>query len=123
MLNYTVIDAYAKLVSLLIRYMNSGGTTDQIAAQRVSLLNKLLGTTVRTLMSHYERCKNGGVVPLHWDQRPWFRLLLNLVCDLNAPSPILDPISLGILSIFGSAFHVIYATHFFMKASRSHGWS
>lgn len=106
-LNYAVVDAYAKLASLLIRYMNSGGSTDQIAAQRVSLLNKLLGTTVRTLMSNYERCKNGGIVPLHWDQRPWFRLLLNLICDLNAPSPILDPISFGILSVFGSAFHVL----------------
>jgi len=107
-LSYNVIDAYAKLVSFLIRYMNGGGSAEQIAAQRISLLNKVLGTTVRTLMSNYERCKQqtAGLFP-NWDQRPWFRLLLNLVHDLNTPSPTLDPISLGILSIFGSAFHVV----------------
>ena len=56
-LNYGVIDAYANLVSLLIRHMIDGGSTDQIATQRVSLLNKVIGITVRTMMSNYERCK------------------------------------------------------------------
>jgi len=41
------------------------------------------------------------------DQRPWYRLLLNLLHDFNSPSPALDPISLGILIVFGSAFHVV----------------
>jgi len=103
MLNFGVVDAYAKLVTLLIRYMNGGGAQEQVAAQRIALLNKVLGITVRTLMANYERSKGRT----HWDQRPWFRLLLNLVFDLNAPSPALDPISLGILSVFGSAFHVV----------------
>ena len=56
-LNYGVIDAYANIVSLLIRHMIGGGSTDQIATQRVSLLNKVIGITVRTMMSNYERCK------------------------------------------------------------------
>ena len=60
------------------------------------------------MISDYERCKQeaAGGAPL-WDQRPWFRLFLNLVVDLNSPSPALDPISYGILSVFGSAFHVV----------------
>lgn len=93
--NYNVLDAFAKLIAL-------------IGAQRVSLLNKVLATLARTLMANYERCKqeNGGVVP-HWDQRPWFRIFLNLIHDLNTPSPALDPISFGILSVFGSSFHVL----------------
>jgi len=105
-LNYTVIDAYAKLLALLVRYMNGGGTTEQVAAQRISLLNKIFGVTMRTLMASYEQSKqkDGST---RWDQRPWFRLLLNLVHDLNAPSPALDSISLGILRVFGSAFHVV----------------
>lgn len=105
-LNYNVVDAYAKLLALLVRYMNGGGTADQVAAQRISLLNKILGVTVRTLMTSYEQSKkkDGGA---RWDQRPWFRLLLNLVHDLNTPNPALDSISLGILSVFGSAFHVV----------------
>merc|ERR1712194_995286 len=32
---------------------------------------------------------------------------LNLVHDLNTPSPALDPIKGGIVSVFGSAFHVV----------------
>ena len=59
---------------------------------------------MRTMMADYERAKREETV---WDQRPWFRLLLNLVMDLNAPSSTLDPISYGILGVFGSAFHVI----------------
>jgi len=105
-LNYTVIDAYAKLLGLLVRYMNGGGSAEQVAAQRISLLNKILGVTIRALMTSYEKSKqkDGST---HWDQRPWFRLLLNLVHDLNAPSPALDSISLGILRVFGSAFHIV----------------
>jgi len=106
-LNYNVVDAYAKLVALLIRYMNGGGTQEQVAGQRISLLNKVLGITMRTLMTSYERAKQNVSVGFHWDQRPWFRLLLNMVHDLNSPSPALDPISLGVLSVFGSAFHVV----------------
>jgi len=106
--NYSVIDAFAKLISLMIRYLNVGGTTEQIGSQRISLLNKILATIVRALLANYERCKlqNGGIVA-HWDQRPWFRLFLNLVHDLNTPSPALDPICFGILSVFGSAFHIM----------------
>jgi len=105
-LNYNVVDAYAKLLALLVRYMNGGGSPEQVAAQRISLLNKILGVTVRTLMASYEHSKQKDGIS-RWDQRPWFRLLLNLVHDLNAPSPALDSISLGILSVFGSAFHVV----------------
>merc|ERR1719384_2179560 len=55
-------------------------------------------------MADYERAKCDKAT---WDQRPWFRLLLNLVMDLNSPSSTLDPINYGILSVFGSAFHVV----------------
>ena len=106
-LNYNVIDSYAKLIALVIRHMNSGGANEQVANERISLLNKILGITVRTMMAHYERSKGDGLVIQNWDQRPWFRLLLNLVLDLNSPNPVLDQISYGILSVFGSAFHVI----------------
>jgi CCR4-NOT transcription complex subunit 1 len=104
-LNYTVMDDYGKLVSVLVRHLNtSSGSSEQIANQRISLLNQILGVTMRTMMADYERSKRDKIV---WDQRPWFRLLLNLVMDLNSPSSTLDPINYGILSVFGSAFHVV----------------
>merc|ERR1712045_1019200 len=60
------------------------------------------------MMAHYERTKREKKrAPLNWDQRPWFRLLLVLVLDLNAPSPTLGPISYGILNVFASALHVV----------------
>ena len=103
-LHYNVVDAYAKLVALLFKYMNSGGGTEKIAAQRINLLNKVLGITVRCLMSASEVSKASNI---KFDQRPWFRLLLNLVQDLNLPDPQLDSISLQILGVFGSALHVV----------------
>ena len=41
-----------------------------------------------------------------WDQRPWYRLFLNLVIDINKPDPAMENIKLGVLSVFGAAFHV-----------------
>jgi len=107
-LNYSVIDGYGKLIVALMKHLNTTGNPEEVASQRISLLNQILGVTMRTMMANYERSRrenaNGST---KWDQRPWFRLLLNLVMDLNAPSPVFDPISNGILSVFAGAFHVV----------------
>ena len=103
-LNYQAIDGYAKLLSYIVRYMNSGGSTEQVSQQRLALLNKVLGVIARSLVTSYEKAQQSNA---HWDQRPWFRLLLDLVCELNQPNPALDPIKSSIVSVFGSAFHVV----------------
>ena len=103
-LHYNVVDAYAKLVALLFKYMNSGGDAAKVATQRINLLNKVLGITVQCLMAGSVVAKNNKN---RFDQRPWFRLLMNLIQDLNLPDPQLDSISLQILGVFGSALHVI----------------
>lgn len=103
-LNYTFIDMYCKLLVLLFRHMNSGGSANRVDAQRLGVLNKILGVAVRSMMWHCKRAE--GSDKLSWDQRPWFRLFMNLVMDLNKPEPALDSIRLGILSVFGAAFHV-----------------
>lgn len=103
-LNYTFIDIYSKLVKALLKHMNEGGSEEEVAIQRLALLNKVLGVTVRSLMwNFYSRSKQGS----SWDQRPWFRLLLNMVMDLNTPDTMLDRVNDGILSAFGAAFHVV----------------
>ena len=53
-LHYNVVDAYTKLVALLFKYMTSGGGAEKVAAQRINLLNKVLGITVRSLMASSE---------------------------------------------------------------------
>ena len=104
-LNYNAIDGASKLLSYLVRYMNGGGQADQVSQQRLTFLNKVLGVITRSLVTSYEQSERDPSVV--WDQRPWFRLLLDLVYELNLPNPALDPIKPGIVKIFGSAFHVI----------------
>eukprot|EP00339_Tiarina_fusa_P012692 CAMPEP_0117063692 /NCGR_PEP_ID=MMETSP0472-20121206/44463_1 /TAXON_ID=693140 ORGANISM="Tiarina fusus, Strain LIS" /NCGR_SAMPLE_ID=MMETSP0472 /ASSEMBLY_ACC=CAM_ASM_000603 /LENGTH=2289 /DNA_ID=CAMNT_0004783497 /DNA_START=52 /DNA_END=6922 /DNA_ORIENTATION=+ len=103
-LNYTVVDVFSNLLVLMFRHMNAGGTQEQIEAQRLSILNKILGVIVRCMMSDAESKK--GSAQSQWDQRPWFRLILNLLIDINKPDPALEPIKLGVLSVFGATFHV-----------------
>jgi CCR4-NOT transcription complex subunit 1 len=105
-MNYNVIDIYCKLLLLMFRHLNAGGTADQVKAQRLSMLNKILGVIVRTMMWDAEKSKKGTPDATNWDQRPWFRLFVNLVIDMNKPDEAFAPIRLGILSVFGAAFHV-----------------
>ena len=103
-LNYQAIDGYAKLLSYIVRYMNSGGSTEQVSLQKLTLLNKVLGVITRSLVTSCEKAQQSTVL---WDQRPWFRLLLDMVCELNLPNPALDLIKGAIVGIFGSSFHVV----------------
>ena len=103
-LNYTVVDIYSSLLVLIFKQMNSGGSPEQIAQQRLGVLNKILGVIVRTMMWDCENAKKSNASK--WDQRPWFRLFLNLVIELNKPGPELEPIKEGILNVFAATFHV-----------------
>lgn len=104
-LNYNAIDGSAKLLSYFVKYTNGGGQAEQVSQQRLAFLNKVLGVITRSLVTNYEKSERDPNAI--WDQRPWFRLLLDLVYELNLPNPTLDPIKPGIIKIFGSAFHVI----------------
>lgn len=101
-LNYTVMDVYCKLLVFLFKQPNMGNERND--SQRLNMLNKILGVIVRCMMfdAESQRHSNSRV----WDQRPWYRLLLNLLIDINKPDPALEPIKLGVLSVFGAAFHV-----------------
>jgi len=70
----------------------------------LNMLNKILGVIVRCMMFDAESQRHNS--SRVWDQRPWYRLLLNLLIDINKPDPNLEPIKLGVLSVFGAAFHV-----------------
>lgn len=103
-LNFAFIDMYSRLLHLLFRRVNVSGSQDHVDAQRLGMLNRILGVLVRTMIWHSEKWKvDGKIGP--WDQRPWYRLFMNLVVDVNKPNPEFDSIRLGVLSVFGSAFH------------------
>lgn len=103
-LNYSYVDKFAALLKVIFLKMNGGGSTDQISAQRLGVLNRILGVIVRSMVWHYERWRTANAAK-PWDQRPWYRLFMNLAVEINKPDPALDSIRLGILSVFGAAFH------------------
>jgi len=100
-LNYAVIDVYSRLLVLMFKHPSVGAGTEKVEAQRLNMLNKILGVIVRCMMFDAEKSGTRA-----WDQRPWFRIFLNLLMDINKPDPALEPIKLGVLSVFGAAFHV-----------------
>jgi len=102
-LNYTVVDMYTKLLVLMFKHLNSGGSTEQVEAQRLNMLNKILGVSVRSMMWDAEKTRKAN---MPWDQRPWYRIFLNLIIDVNKPDPAMENIKLGVLSVFGAALHV-----------------
>ncbi len=103
LLNYAVADVFCKLLVLMFKRLNSGGSSEQVKVQRLAMLNKILGCTVRTMMFDVEKTKS---IREAWDQRPWYRIFMNLIIDVNKPDPELEPIRLGILSVFAATFHV-----------------
>jgi CCR4-NOT transcription complex subunit 1 len=105
-LNYAVADVYCKLLLLMFKNLNSGSSPEQIKVQRLAMLNKILGCTVRTMMWDVEKSKASSARGKQWDQRPWYRIFMNLVIDINKPDPELESIRLGILSVFAATFHV-----------------
>jgi len=105
-LNYAVADVYCKLLVLMFKHLNSGGSPEQIKVQRLAMLNKILGCTVRTMMWDVEKSKASIDRGKQWDQRPWYRIFMNLVIDINKPDQELEQIRLAILSVFAATFHV-----------------
>jgi CCR4-NOT transcription complex subunit 1 len=105
-LNYAVVDAYAKLLILLVKYAASdpnGSAAHAGAPVRLDLLNRVLSSLTRCLVADYDATAERGV----FDQRPYFRLLLNLLQDLNVPDPVLDSSNVRVLAAFATVFHAL----------------
>jgi CCR4-NOT transcription complex subunit 1 len=85
--NYQAIDAFSKLVTIMIKYSDSPNN-------RVALLSRVMSVVVRELMKDYDEKK------MKFNQKPYFRFFSNCLIDLNSPDPILEPINLQILLAF-----------------------
>ncbi|CAM9404481.1 unnamed protein product [Chrysoparadoxa australica] len=104
-LSYAVVDAYANLLVLLVKSIRA---SDHQASTngRVAMLSKVLSIFLRVLLNDYELHRH-GVRPGPFDQRPYFRVLLCLLQDLNVPDRVLDNSNLQVLAAFASAFHAL----------------
>ncbi len=98
-LSYSIVDAYSNLLILLMK-----GSPEPAAIVRVSVLNKVLGTLARCLLVGYE-AKHATKT---FDQRPHYRLLVNLVQDLcGLDQQLLETTQLQVLGGLASAFHML----------------
>eukprot|EP01114_Cavostelium_apophysatum_P013415 TRINITY_DN3247_c0_g1_i5.p1 TRINITY_DN3247_c0_g1~~TRINITY_DN3247_c0_g1_i5.p1 ORF type:complete len:2234 (+),score=701.16 TRINITY_DN3247_c0_g1_i5:75-6776(+) len=88
---YRHLDGFCKLAVLLVKHPEN-------PAAKIGVLGRVLGTLVRVLIGDYD------LKQTRFNQRPYFRLFANLLIDLNAPDPSLDPINLQILLAFSNAF-------------------
>jgi len=106
---YTVIDAFSNLLVILVKY---AAADPQSAASRVNMLNRVLATVDRALLVD---CNNAaasgagggsGVNPKRgFDQRPYFRVFMNLLKDLNATDPVMEHNNVQVLGAFANAWH------------------
>eukprot|EP00003_Mantamonas_plastica_P029028 TRINITY_DN6810_c0_g2_i1.p1 TRINITY_DN6810_c0_g2~~TRINITY_DN6810_c0_g2_i1.p1 ORF type:complete len:1654 (+),score=631.62 TRINITY_DN6810_c0_g2_i1:388-4962(+) len=102
LLDYSALDAYAKLIVLLVKY--SGGTVN--TQPKVNLLTRVLFVIVRVLVKDYE----GN--PKAFNQRPYFRLFSLLLSGLVSSETGLEAISTHVLSAFSNTFHLLQPLNF-----------
>jgi CCR4-NOT transcription complex subunit 1 len=108
-LQYGVVDAFSKLVVLLVKYADP--VTVNTSA-KINLLTRVLSIITRVLLSDYrQHAANSGGGKLEgargkrFDQRAYYRLFVNLLQDLNAPDPVLDASNFQVLTAFANCFH------------------
>lgn len=109
-LSYAVVDGYVKLLLVLIR-TRKAPDGPQSSNPRVELLGKVLGAIINVILRDAEARKgvteagaNGGLRGA-FDQRPYFRILLCLMQEMNKPNRMLDNSNPGVLMTLASAFH------------------
>ncbi|XP_077245049.1 uncharacterized protein LOC143885003 isoform X2 [Tasmannia lanceolata] len=95
-LSFIVVDMYAKLVVLVIKYC----AVDQ-GVSKIILLPKILSVTVRAIQKDAEEKKS------FFNPRPYFRLFVNWLLDFGSPDPVLDGANFQVLTSFANAFHAL----------------
>eukprot|EP00898_Chlorokybus_atmophyticus_P005844 jgi/Chlat1/6260/Chrsp44S05774 len=96
-LSFTAVDMYSKLVVLLVKYYGdpAAGSSN---ISRINLFNKVLGVTVRVIQRDADERR------ATFNPRPYFRLFVDWLMDLNAADPLLDSSNFQVLMAFGNAF-------------------
>jgi len=94
-LSYTTIDALAKLVVFLVKFLDN--------ANKIALLSAFLQVAAHALIRDHDQKS-----PMNeFNQKPYLRLFTNLLYDLNTPDPALDSSNIEVLNAFSHAFHTL----------------
>lgn len=92
-INFGSIDAFTRLVGLIMKFADHG------PSGRAQPLMRALTVVSRLLLRDAEQ--QGA----NYNQRPHFRILLNLLVDCNAPDPFFEQAHFQLLSAFCNCFH------------------
>jgi hypothetical protein len=125
-LDFTAIDALARLVVCLVRYLEPGaatpgGATDASGqpvanpqAAKLRLLRAFLTSAAAVLRKDHAAAAVGIIAGSSgarvFNQRPYLRLFANLLHDFNTPDPHLDSNNVDVLGAFGSCFRLLRPT-------------
>ena len=90
--NLQAVDAFAKLVVLLVKYADGAQSMT-----RVNLVSKVLSVVTRSLVREYESNK------FKFDQRPFYRLFVQWLEGFNAAE--FEAINFQVLTVFSNTFH------------------
>lgn len=94
MLAYQAVDAYARLIVLLITHQPEGMSSGNTNVARVNLSTKILSIIVLVLVHSHERRREV------FNQKPFYRLFSSLLNDLHTYENQLQPIYYQILTAF-----------------------
>lgn len=111
-LTYTAVDALAKLIVFLVKFIDPSaavpvaGTTSASlpvpnTPTKIRLLTLFLNASALVLRRDGDRKKKA------FNQRPYLRLYSSLLQDLNTPDPALDSNNPDVLLAFGYTFHLL----------------
>ena len=94
---YAGIDAMSQLVLLLVKYA-------ELPANKVGVLTKVLNVASRVLLRDSETTRNDGS---GFDQRPYFRLFLNILHAVNNLEPSMEAVVFPVHRAFANIFHAL----------------
>jgi len=86
--SFSAIDSFTRLIVLLMKF-----------SDKVQMLTRALSGIARCLIRDCEEKQ------CNFNQRPYFRILLNLLIDVSAPDPVLEQANFQLLSAFSNTFH------------------
>jgi len=99
-MSYTTIDALAKLVVFLVKFLDS--------SNKIALLSSFLQVAAHVLIrDHNSKNILENSSGETFNQKPYLRLFTNLLYDLNTPDPSLDSSNIDVLNAFTHAFHTL----------------
>lgn len=91
------IDAFVRLIALIVKHSGETGNS----TTKINLLNKILGIIVGVLLQDQEHHGTS------FQQLGYHRLFIMLFLELSAPEPILENISLNVVTAFCHTYHIL----------------